>query len=113
MTRLALLLAVCACALTPSRSAAGPIYLALGDSSAFGETDRTRNPSDGDRGYVSRFADHLARRYGVRPQVLNLALNGETTASWQTGTGRASSDGHLLNTNYSAPYPAQKELFRA
>ena len=27
-------------------------YVAIGDSMAFGETDFTRNPSNGDRGYV-------------------------------------------------------------
>ena len=51
-------------------AAAEPIYLALGDSSGFGETNRTRNPSNGDRGYVSPFADYLAGVYGTRPTVM-------------------------------------------
>ena len=36
--------------LLPAPASAAPIYLALGDSSAFGETNRTQNPSNGDRG---------------------------------------------------------------
>ncbi len=95
-------------------SPAGPVYLALGDSSAFGETDRTRNPSDGDRGYVEPFADYLASVYGTRPTVRNLAINGETTASYFAGTGRVSSDGQSLNTNYQGvgqhPYPQHRRL---
>jgi len=39
------------------RASADWVYLALGDSSAYGETNRTRNPSNGDRGYVKPFAD--------------------------------------------------------
>lgn len=93
---------------------AEPIYLAIGDSSAYGETNRTKNPSDGDRGYVSMFADYLGttRGYnGTRPSVLNLAINGETTYSYSTGTGRVSSDGQGFNTNYNGlPVPyAQKQ----
>lgn len=33
-----------------AQATAGPIYVAIGDSSAFGETDRTRNPSNGTAG---------------------------------------------------------------
>ena len=33
-------------------SAGAMTYLSLGDSVAFGETDFTQNPSDGDRGFV-------------------------------------------------------------
>lgn len=95
--------------------AAGPVYLALGDSSAFGETDRTRNPSNGDRGYVAPFADYLGQKNGgVRPTVLNLGINGETTGSYSTGIGRVSSDGIYLNSNYAgyAPtYPSQRAEF--
>jgi lysophospholipase L1-like esterase len=101
--------------LLPSAAAAGPIYLALGDSSAFGETNRTRDPSNGDRGYVAPFADFLATRNGgQRPTVVNLAIDGETTGSWATGTGRVSSDGLQNNANYArfAPsYPTQQAYF--
>jgi lysophospholipase L1-like esterase len=93
---------------------AAPIYLALGDSSAFGETNRTRNPSNGDRGYVAPFADFLAGVYGVRPTVANFAINGETTGSYFAGTGRVSSDGQGLNTNYNGiaanPYPQYQRM---
>jgi lysophospholipase L1-like esterase len=104
-------------ALIPAAATAGPIYLALGDSSAFGETNRTRDPSNGDRGYVAPFADFLATRNGgQRPTVLNLAIDGETSASWATGTGRVSSDGLQNNSNYApfAPnYPTQQDYFHA
>ena len=93
---------------------ADPIYLALGDSSAFGETNRTQNPSDGDRGYVRPFADYLGSVYGTRPTVVNFAINGETSGSYFNGTGRVSSDGQSLNTNYSSvptnPYPQYQRL---
>jgi len=101
----------------PTVASAGPIYLALGDSSAFGETDRTRNPSNGDRGYVAPFADYLGMtKYPSRPTVLNLALDGETTTSFSTGLAdRVSPDGIFHNTNYAsyAPnYPTQQQRFR-
>src|SRR5690242_8917127 len=90
--------------------AASMTYLALGDSVAFGETDFTHNPSNGDRGYVSLFADSLATQNGgVRPNVVNLAIEGETTTSFSSGTGRVPympglTDASLasLNTNYAA-----------
>lgn len=93
---------------------AGPIYVALGDSSAFGETDRTRNPSAGDRGYVQPFADYLAGVFGTRPSVRNFAINGETTGSYFAGRGRVSADGQGLNTNYAGigttPYSQYQRL---
>jgi lysophospholipase L1-like esterase len=101
----------------PAVSSAGPIYLALGDSSAFGETDRTRNPSNGDRGYVSPFADYLGTtRYPSRPTVVNLAIDGETSKSYSTGlSDRVSPDGIFHNTNYAAfapDYPTQQQRFQ-
>jgi lysophospholipase L1-like esterase len=93
---------------------AGPIYLALGDSSAFGETNRTQNPSNGDRGYVRPFADYLGTVFGTRPTVMNYAINGETTGSYFSGTGRVSSDGQGFNTNYNGiltdPYPQYQRM---
>ena len=99
----------------PGPAAAGEIYLAVGDSSAFGETDRTRNPSDGDRGYVAAFADYLGSRSGTRPAVINTAINGETTKSFFTGlvADRDSLDGVTLNSRYApfAPnYPSQHDF---
>lgn len=68
---------------------AAPAYVALGDSITFGETDLLYRRSDGDRGYVSRFADTLAARNGgVRPTVTNLAIDGETASSFFTNAGR-------------------------
>ena len=46
----------------PVRAAA--IYVALGDSITFGETDLSYVQSFGDRGYVSLFANALTARNG-------------------------------------------------
>lgn len=70
-------------------AAAASAYIALGDSITFGETDLLYLPSLGDRGYVAGYADALAaRRGGVRPEVINLAIDGETASSFVTGVGR-------------------------
>ena len=108
-----LCLVLFAAAASGTTAVAEPIYLALGDSSAFGETNRTQNPSNGDRGYVRPFADYLGTVYGTRPTVTNFAINGETTGSYFAGTGRVSSDGQGFNTNYnglSNPYPQYQRL---
>ena len=110
---LLVLIAVCG---PVSTASAEMIYLAVGDSSAFGETNRTQNPSNGDRGYVKPFADYLGTlNGGVRPGVRNLAVNGETTKSFFTGliSDRASTDGITLNSRYApfAPnYPSQRNF---
>ncbi len=97
-----------------SPAPAGPVYLALGDSSAFGETNRTQNPSNGDRGYVKPFADYLGTQFGTRPTVMNFAINGETTGSYFAGSGRVSSDGQGFNTSYNGiltnPYPQYQRM---
>lgn len=68
---------------------AAPIYVALGDSITFGETDLNYVQSYGDRGYVGQFANTLAARNGgVRPTVFNLAIDGETASSFMTNAGR-------------------------
>lgn len=68
---------------------AAPIYVALGDSITFGETDLSHVQSTGDRGYVGLFANTLAARNGgVRPAVFNLAIDGETASSFMTNAGR-------------------------
>ena len=91
------------------------IYLAVGDSSAFGETDRTRNPSNGDRGYVAPLADYLGSRLGTRPTVVNTAINGETSRSFFTGlvADRASTDGITLNSRYAPFAPGYATTQRA
>jgi lysophospholipase L1-like esterase len=93
-------------------------YLALGDSVAFGETDFTQNPSNGDRGYVADYAAFLATQNGgVTPNVVNLGIDGETTTSFLTGSGRVISipgmtDQQLAawNTNYTNPTTPQNQM---
>ncbi len=95
---------------------AADINLALGDSITFGETDLNYVPSFGDRGYAGRYADLLATlNGGVRPQVINLAIDGETAVSFRTGIGRTApvvnrTDIPLAtqNLNYSGPTPARQ-----
>ena len=69
-------------------ASAAPVLFALGDSVTFGEDDLVYEPASGDRGYVSRLADLLARDGGPRPIVRNFAIDGETADSFQDGTGR-------------------------
>lgn len=89
------LLAPCVCAamglalIGSALADAASVYLGLGDSITFGETDLSYVPSSGDRGYVGKFADTLSSRNGgTRPTVFNLAIDGETAASFMSGTGR-------------------------
>ncbi len=93
-------LAALALCTAPSRtaSAGSMTYLALGDSVAFGETDFMHNPSYGDRGYVSLYANSLASMNGgAVPNVVNLGIDGETSTSFFTGGQPATP----LNLNYS------------
>lgn len=105
---LALVATLCTLApVGPARAAS--TYIALGDSLTFGETDLIYRQSNGDRGYVGRVADALAARSGgARPNVINLAIDGETSASFTTGVGRVPpvtgrTDAILAaeNTNYN------------
>jgi lysophospholipase L1-like esterase len=115
-----------AVSLAPGQAARAGVstYLSLGDSVAFGETDFSQDPSSGDRGYVGLFADYLGSRAGgVRPNVLNLAIDGETTTSFTTGTGRVAPLGsgltdatlQSLNLNYAGltPAPTQNQRLQA
>ena len=96
-------------AVASARSAsAGLVYIALGDSITFGETDLQYAPSNGDRGYVQNYAFALGNRLGQTPAVVNLAIDGETASSFLSGTGRvppvASRTDAILaseNTNYN------------
>ncbi len=81
-------LGLAALAASAGHALAGPAYIALGDSITFGETDLRYIQSLGDQGYVSRYADILAARTGTRPEVMNLAIDGETANSFMDGTGR-------------------------
>ena len=91
------------------RSASGGsmTYIALGDSVAFGETDFAHNPSYGDRGYVSQMANSLAgANGGVRPNVVNLGVDGETSTSF-FGGGQALAP---QNLNYPSAATSQNTL---
>ena len=90
MRRIALSALILASALIAVRPASAvPVYVALGDSITFGETDLRYVRSNGDRGYVGLYANFLAgRNGGVRPTVINLAIDGETASSFMTGVGR-------------------------
>jgi len=111
------------CSVFQSRVAqAGTTYIALGDSISFGETDLNYVPSNGDRGYVGLLANALASQNGgVRPNVINLAIDGETTTSFSTGSGRVPpvngrTDTILAseNTNYNPnALVSQSALFQA
>ena len=82
---------IIACGLIPAEMACGAsILLALGDSLTRGETDLQYVPSySANAGYVGLVAQSLAARNGgVAPKVINLAIDGETSASFTTGVGR-------------------------
>jgi len=120
MTRrqLFVLVVLVAGALSPYRLASASQindYLALGDSMAFGETDFTGNPSNGDRGYVKLYADHLAQSNGgVRPSVINLGVDGETSSTFFGGSpqhdGTPGNPAPQWNLNYPSPDTTQNGL---
>src|SRR4051812_45941091 len=91
-------------------------YISVGDSMAFGETDFGHNPSNAERGYVKGYADSLAARNGgVRPNVIGLGVDAETTSTFMNGGTHG--DGTVsglpapqLNTNYSDPSVPQNTL---
>ena len=120
LTRGALLAIFTTILLAQSARAGTMTYLALGDSVAFGETTFTQNPSNGDRGYVADYANYLATQDGgVRPNVVNLGIDGETSSSFLTGTGRVISipgmtDQQLAawNTNYTDPTVSQNQMMQ-
>src|SRR3954454_7299204 len=91
-------------------------YLALGDSIAFGETNvfpRTY----GDQGYVTVYADWLAtQNHGARPKVINLAVIGETSATYfdVNAPGIAPhAAAAAFNLNYTNPTVSQEQMLRA
>lgn len=89
---------------TPACADSMNIYLALGDSIAFGVTDITP-VSFGDQGYVSLYADFLATQYnGVRPQVVNLAVPGETSPAFFTAISPLGLPPHDLLTSVNLNY---------
>ena len=93
--------------------AARGVYVALGDSYAYGYTNQTATPyTTGDQGYVRLFADYLATQNdSQRPDVFNLANPGETTASFLRGSGPAPP---RYNQNYAPDFSQnQAALFAA
>ncbi len=103
-------------------ASAASIYVGLGDSITFGETDLNYVPSYGDRGYVADFAKTLASQNGgIAPTVVNLAIDGETAASFMSGVGRTPpvigrTDAILAaqNSNYAnSPTTPQAGMFRS
>jgi lysophospholipase L1-like esterase len=95
-------------------AAADSIYLALGDSVAFGQTNVVPG-SRGDQGYVRPFADHLASiDGGARPKVVNLAIPGETSDSFFSGTTPPGGVRAVwANLNYTDPHASQYSMLRA
>lgn len=96
----------------PSDTARG-VYVALGDSYAYGYTNQNATPyTTGDQGYVRLFADYLAtQNSNQRPDVFNLANPGETTASFLRGFGPAPP---RYNQNYAPDFNQnQAALFAA
>lgn len=97
-----------------------PTYIALGDSITFGETDLSYVPSYGIRGYVAPFAATLASRLGTTPNVVNLAIDGETAASFFSNAGRTppvmgrgDAPLQLENLNYNGSTAlSQDQVFR-
>jgi lysophospholipase L1-like esterase len=119
-------LAILATMISAQPARAGSMtYLSIGDSVAFGETNFTQNPSNGDRGFVADYANFLATQNGgVRPNVVNTAIDGETSLSFLTGSNRViptlntpqqASDQTVAasNTNYTAnPAITQNAMFQ-
>jgi lysophospholipase L1-like esterase len=89
--------------------AASTTYLALGDSLAFGvgADDTSADVSNGDRGYVGPYATFLASlQGGVRPNLIDLGVSGETTTSFfQPVGGLDGLSAPLRNTNYGNGFP--------
>ena len=102
--------------LTCGSTHAGMLYLALGDSNAFGNDESTPSstaPNNGDQGYVHPFADYLgALNGGVRPTVLNLAVSGELSTSFLSGVAPVGWPyrAPALNTNYIGTTAPQNTL---
>ncbi len=84
-------------------------YLALGDSVAWGYQPNDTSRGPGDKGYVKIVADWLTTiQGGTRPKLINLAIPGESTASFYD----TSEIGGLLNSNYPVIFrKSQSGLF--
>ncbi len=114
----AMLAPICLVFCLAGPSQAGQVYLALGDSLAFGvgADGSLGDVSNGDRGFVSLYADRLGSAWGTRPDVLNLAISGETSSSFFSGVDRnGPTASPLRNTNYVGltPVPTQQALLQS
>jgi lysophospholipase L1-like esterase len=95
---------------------AGVVYLALGDSTTFGNDESLPSstmPNFGDQGFVRHFADFLGSvNGGVRPQVTNLAISGELSSSFLSGVAPADWPNRAVqwNLNYPTPTTSQNSL---
>lgn len=93
--------AVLTCSAIPATAASTHVYIVLGNSLAFGFLNSTLSsePSYGLQGYVGQCALFLkALDNGTAPVVVNLAVPGETSSSFFTGSA-----GDRLNLNYTEP----------
>lgn len=91
--------------------ASNSTYISLGDSLAFGFTTLSEGPfpNNGDRGYVGPYADWLATQHGGdRPNVINLAIPGESSVSFFDTTQAY----RAANTNYIGVNLSQSQLFQ-
>jgi hypothetical protein len=90
-------------------------YVALGDALAFGQSTPTPQASFGDQGYVRQFANFLAtKNNGIAPNVINLALPGETSSTYFTPDGSASrTAGAAANLNYGGDAALSQTSFLA
>ncbi len=90
MRQFVVAMVACAAIASPVAPArAGVDYIALGDSITFGENTLQYIQSLGDRGYVQDYANYLATQNGgTRPNVINLAIDGETASSFSSNAGR-------------------------
>ncbi|HEY3268929.1 MAG TPA: GDSL-type esterase/lipase family protein [Armatimonadota bacterium] len=92
-----------------------PVYLALGDSIAWGTTNAVP-VSTGEQGYVKPLGDYLgAACYGgERPKVDNLAISSELSSSFFTGVNPPGWERSVAaNLNYADPLQSQHDRFLA
>lgn len=91
-------------------------YLALGDAVAFGQSGALQS-SYGNQGYVSQFAGYLAtQNNGIAPNVINLAIPGETSSTYFSADNTSSSSraaGAAANLNYGGDTTLSQRSFLA
>jgi lysophospholipase L1-like esterase len=91
-------------------------YIALGDALAFGQSTSTPQASYGNQGYVQQFANYLGSLdNGIAPNVINLAIPGETSASYFSADNStaARQAGAQANLNYGGDSTLAQRNFLA